>query len=55
MAICSALHDYQDGATTLRAFTNPGAADPENGLQYNALADSRSWQGMQNFLSEVFS
>ena len=40
---------------TLHAFTNPAAADPENGLQYDALADSRSWQGTRNFLDEVFS
>ncbi len=40
---------------TLHAFTNPAAADPESGLQYSALADSRSWQGTKNFLDEAFS
>lgn len=38
---------------TLHAFTNPAAADPANGLQFDANADRRSWQGMQNFLREV--
>jgi dienelactone hydrolase len=45
------LHAY---GHTSHAFTNPGMNMPENGLQYNATADKRSWQSMQNFLSEVF-
>lgn len=44
------LHAY---GHTSHAFTNPGMNMPENGLQYNATADKRSWQSMQNFLSEV--
>jgi len=44
------LHAY---GHTSHAFTNPEVNMPENGLQYNATADKRSWQSMQNFLSEV--
>ena len=46
------LHAY---GTALHAFTNPAAADPDNGLQFDALADHRSWDSMQLFLNEVFA
>lgn len=45
------LHAF---GNTLHAFSNPAAADPDNGLQYDANADRRSWLGMQHFLNEVF-
>ncbi|WP_045224126.1 dienelactone hydrolase family protein [Methyloterricola oryzae] len=38
---------------TLHAFTNPRANDPGFGTVYKEIADRRSWQSMQNFLSEV--
>ncbi len=46
------LHAY---GTALHAFTNPAAADPDHGLQYDAVADHRSWDSMQLFLNEVFA
>ena len=39
---------------TLHAFTNPDAADPGMGTVYNADADRRSWQALNNFLEEIF-
>ncbi|MCK5897599.1 MAG: dienelactone hydrolase family protein [Methylococcales bacterium] len=46
------LHSY---GHTLHAFTNPKANNREFGTVYHADADKRSWQAMQNFLTEVFS
>ncbi|CAN5151263.1 dienelactone hydrolase family protein [soil metagenome] len=46
------LHAY---GHTSHAFTNPEVNMPANGMQFNATADKRSWQSMQNFLSEVFA
>ncbi len=40
---------------TMHAFTNPQANDPVFGTVYNATADRRSWQAMQNFLHEIFA
>lgn len=38
----------------VHAFAVPGAGnDPSKGAAYNAEADKRSWQAMQNFLTEV--
>lgn len=45
------LHAY---GGTMHAFTNPQANDPDFGTVYNADADRRSWQAMQNFLAELF-
>ncbi len=45
------IHAY---GGTLHAFTNPEANAPENGMAYNALAEKRAWQAMQNFLVEIF-
>lgn len=39
----------------MHAFTNPQAHDATAGTYYNAIADERSWQSLQNFLSEVFT
>ena len=39
----------------LHAFTNPNAQDPENGMQYDAQADRRSWAAMRLFLDEVLA
>ncbi|MDP3560539.1 MAG: dienelactone hydrolase family protein [Legionellaceae bacterium] len=44
------LHAY---GNTQHAFTNPLAHDTALGLQYNKLADQRSWIAMRNFLQEV--
>jgi dienelactone hydrolase len=38
----------------MHAFTNPQASAPEHGLQYNPVADRRSWQAMRNFFEELF-
>ncbi|MEM9208564.1 MAG: dienelactone hydrolase family protein [Pseudomonadota bacterium] len=46
------LHAY---GNALHAFTNPAAADPEHGLQYDPTAEHRSWDSMQLFLNEVFA
>lgn len=40
---------------TVHAFTNPVANDPDFGTVYQASADRRSWQAMQNFLAEIFA
>lgn len=46
------LHAY---GHTLHAFTNPAANDPDFGAVYQANADRRSWQALQNFLAEVLA
>ena len=46
------LHGY---GNTMHAFTNPQAKDPDFGTVYNPDADRRSWNAMQNFLSEIFA
>jgi len=45
------LHAY---GHTMHAFTNPVANNPDFGTVYQADADRRSWQAMQNFLAELF-
>ncbi len=40
--------------STVHAFTNPDADDPDFGAVYSPLADQRSWQYMSQFLAEVF-
>ncbi len=39
----------------MHAFTNPEAHNKEKGLVFNSNAAKRSWQSMQNFLSEIFN
>ena len=39
----------------LHAFTNPAANNPSMGAAYDADADRRSWQAMENFLQEVLA
>jgi dienelactone hydrolase len=39
--------------STMHAFTNPGANNPDFGAVYNASAEARSYQSLQNFLTEV--
>lgn len=39
---------------TGHAFTNPNANDPDGGMQFNPLANDRSWQRMTHFFEEVF-
>lgn len=46
------LHSY---GNTMHSFTNPAANDPGFGVVYQADADRRSWQAMQNFLAEIFA
>ena len=45
------LHSY---GNAYHAFTSPDANDPDLGTQYNKEADTRSWQSMHNFFSEIF-
>jgi len=45
------IHQY---GQTQHAFTNPQANDASLGTVYQPIADKRSWQAMQNFLTEVF-
>lgn len=40
---------------TMHAFTNRLANNPDFGTVYQPVADRRSWQAMQNFLSEIFA
>lgn len=44
------VHVY---GNTVHAFTNPLANDPGFGTVYNAVADSRSWRSLVDFLAEV--
>ena len=46
------IHGY---GNTVHAFTNPEANAPEMGALYQADADRRSWQAMENFLAEVLA
>lgn len=41
--------------STLHAFTNPEANDPDFGTVYNPQADARSWDAMVLFFREIFS
>ena len=45
------VHIY---GNTMHAFTNPVMHNPDAGLVFQAEANRRSWQAMQNFLAEVF-
>lgn len=45
------VHGY---GNTMHAFTNPQANDPEFGTVYSPDADRRSWNAMQDFLTEIF-
>ena len=44
------LHAY---GNTLHSFTNPHANDRANGMQYDEVADRRSWHSLLGFLDEV--
>jgi len=46
------IHGY---GNTMHAFTNPQANDPEFGTVYSPDADRRSWNAMQDFLTEIFN
>lgn len=46
------LHMY---GGTAHAFTNPAAAAPDDGLQYDPVAEERSWASMRLFLEEIFA
>ena len=42
-------------AHAVHAFTQKAAGDdPSRGAAYNAAADARSWQHMQDFFAEIF-
>lgn len=40
---------------TVHGFTNPKAASPELGIQYNEAADRRAWTALSDFLGEIFA
>jgi dienelactone hydrolase len=46
------IHAY---GGVMHGFTNPSAADPDHGLQYDATADARSWASLELFLAECLS
>lgn len=46
------VHSY---GGTMHAFTNPAANDPGFGTVYNAAADKRATQSIQNFFDEIFA
>ena len=46
------VHGY---GNTMHAFTNPQANDPDFGTVYSPDADRRSWNAMQDFLSEILN
>lgn len=45
------IHAY---GGTMHGFTNPRAADPAAGLQFNPVAAGRSWRALDGFLEECF-
>lgn len=45
------VHAY---GQTMHAFTNPAANNPDFGTVYNAVADTRAYQSLANFLEEIF-
>ena len=45
------LHAY---GGTMHAFTNPAANNPDFGTVYNAAAQQRAYQSLDNFLGELF-
>ena len=46
------IHAY---GGVMHGFTNPAASAPENGVQYDATADRRSWTALEAFLAEVLA
>jgi len=46
------LHAY---GGVMHGFTNPAAADPERGVQYDSAADRRSWTALEAFLAEALA
>ncbi len=46
------IHAY---GGTYHAFTNPHANDIERSVKYDAVADRRSWETLENYLAELFS
>jgi dienelactone hydrolase len=46
------LHTF---GNTMHAFTNPVANNPGFGTVFQPDADRRSWQAMENFLTEIFA
>jgi dienelactone hydrolase len=46
------IHAY---GGVMHGFTNPNAADPDRGVEYDAIADRRSWTALQAFLGEVLA
>lgn len=39
----------------MHAFAVPGANSPEHGVQYDSVAEQRSWLAMKSFFAEIFS
>lgn len=54
MTLAGADWQFVSYGNTAHAFTNPIANDANSGMVYQADADRRSWQAMQNFLAEIF-
>lgn len=46
------IHAY---GGVMHGFTNPNANAPENGVEYDAAADRRSWSALEAFLAEVLA
>jgi dienelactone hydrolase len=55
MTLAGADWQFVSYGNTVHAFTNPVANDPSFGTVYQADADRRSWQAMQNFFAEIFA
>ena len=54
MTLAGADWQFVSYGNTVHAFTNPVANDPGFGTVYQADADRRSWQAMENFYAEIF-
>jgi dienelactone hydrolase len=54
MSVAGADWQLHAHGNTVHAFTNPDANDAEFGTVYNADAERRSWQSLENFLGELF-
>ena len=45
------VHSY---GGTMHAFTNPAANNPDFGTVYNSVAEQRTYESLENFLTEIF-
>jgi dienelactone hydrolase len=54
MVAAKADWQFVSYGNAMHGFSNPDAANPKMGIEYNQLADQRSWEAMTSFLAEIF-